>query len=92
MRLILEALRYMHHWTASALIQEMASPLLSTKSSSEPMIHYLEPTPLKFKSKYKFFIHENAFENVVCPIVAILSGVGLILIEKSMPIVFIVIN
>ena len=30
-------------------------------------------TSLKFELKYKTFIHENIFENVICKMVAILS-------------------
>ena len=29
---------------------------------------------MKFESKYKFFVHENTSENIVCEMAAILSG------------------
>ena len=43
----------------------------------EPMMTYYQPNPLEqlpwnFRSKYKIFIQENAFENVVCNMLAIL--------------------
>ena len=33
-----------------------------------------EQPEVKFESKYKLFIHENTFENVVCEVMVILSG------------------
>ena len=54
----------------------MACHLIGTKPLLEPMLAYCqldskEQTPVKIKSKYKSFIHGNAFESV-CKMVAIL--------------------
>ena len=56
----------------------MACRLLGVKPLSKPMLRYcqLDPqvlTSVKFESKYKIFIHENAFENIVSEMAAILS-------------------
>ena len=56
----------------------MACRLFGAKPLSKPMLGYcqldpLEQTSVKFESKYKTFIHENAFENVVWEMVDILS-------------------
>ena len=55
----------------------MACHLFGTKPLPEPMLtncqlQSQEQTAVKFKSKYKVFIDENAFDNV-CKITAILS-------------------
>ena len=47
-------------------------------SESKQMLGYCqlgpwEQTSVKFESIYNFFIHENAFENIVCEMAAILS-------------------
>ena len=62
---------YMCWWTKSALVRVW--------SLSEPMLTLCQLDPLEQTSIWilgrntKFFIHENAFENVVCEMVAILS-------------------
>ena len=56
----------------------MACRLIGAKPLSEPMQPYYqldpkEQTSVKFESKYKLFIQENAFEGVVREMAAILS-------------------
>ena len=51
----------------------MVCRLFGGKQLPELSIGHLRHASLKFESKYKIFIHENAFENVICGIVAILS-------------------
>ena len=56
----------------------MACRLLGAKPLTEPVLTYCqldpqEQTSVKFESHYKTSIHENAFENVVCEMAAILS-------------------
>ena len=55
----------------------MACRLFGTKPLPEPMLAYCQldhwENPVKFKSKYKRCIQENAFGNVVCEVAAILS-------------------
>ena len=51
----------------------MACRLFGGKQLPELSIGHLRHTSLKFESKYKIFIHENAFENVICEIAASLS-------------------
>ena len=67
----------MCRWTGSSLIQVMACRLFSTKPLPEPMLTFsqldpLEQSSVKFESKHKIFIDQNAFEKV-CKMVAILS-------------------
>ena len=64
--------------TSSALVKVMAFCLFGTKPLLEPMLTYCQlgpkdQTSVKFKLKYKIFIHKDAFENVICEIPAILS-------------------
>ena len=69
---------YMHQRTGSVLVPVMAWCLFSTKPLPVPM---LTSCWLDLKNKLQwnsnqntqFFIHENAFENVVCEMAAILS-------------------
>ena len=68
----------MRQWTGSASVQVMACRLLGAKPLLEPMLPDCQLDPyeqksVKFESKYKDFIHENADENVVCEMAAILS-------------------
>ena len=56
----------------------MACRLFATKPWPELMLAYWKPdswehTAVKFASKYKLLIHENAYGNVVCENAAILS-------------------
>ena len=55
----------------------MACRLVGAKPLFEPMLTYRvdpqEQTSVKFESKCKTFLHENAFEEVACEITAILS-------------------
>ena len=56
----------------------MACRLFAAKPLSNPMQGYFqldacEQTSVKFYSKYKIFIHENASVNILCEMVAILS-------------------
>ena len=45
-----------------------------------------EQTLVKFQSKYKIFIHENATENIVCDMAAILSSRGWVKSKNHMDI------
>ena len=63
----------MRQSTGSALVQVMACRLFGTKPLPEPMLadcqlDAQEQTSVKFESKYKLFIDENAFQNVFCQI------------------------
>ena len=68
----------MHQWTRSALVQVMACHLLGAKSLPKPMLTCCR-LALRCKLQWnwnqntKLFIHENAFQNVVCEIASILS-------------------
>ena len=60
------------------MVQVMTCRLYGSKPLPEPMLLYCqldhwEQTSVKYKSKYKAFIQENAFENVVCEMAVILS-------------------
>ena len=55
---------YMCQLIGSALVQIMACRLFGAKAVSKPMLE---------DQNTKFFIHENALENIVCEMVAILS-------------------
>ena len=70
----------MRHWTGSALLQIMAYRLFGANPLPTPMLGYCQLDPweqpsVKYQSKYKIFIHENAFENIVCDTAAILFKV-----------------
>ena len=67
----------------SALVQIMACLLFCAGLLSNPMLGYCqldphEQTPLKFYQNRKLFIHENASENVVCEMAAVLSSKSVI--------------
>ena len=69
---------YMRQWTGTPLVKIMACRLFGAKPLSKPMQGYCqldheEQISVKFQSKYKFFIHENAYENIICEMAAILS-------------------
>ena len=70
---------YMRHWTVLALVKIMACRLFGSKPLSKPMLVYCqldpwEQTLLKILIKIQsFFILENAYENIVCEMAAILS-------------------
>ena len=57
----------------------MAYRLFGAKSLSKPMLDYFvewdlgNKFPWKFKQNAKLFFHENAFENIICEMAAILS-------------------
>ena len=69
---------YMRQWIESALVQIIACRLFGAKPLSKPMLGYCQFTPLgtnfseNFNQNTKLFIHENASENVVCEMSAIL--------------------
>ena len=70
---------YMHQWIGSALLQKMACRLFGAKPLSKPMLDYCrlgpkEQTSVKFIQNIKLFIHENASENIVCEMAAVLSS------------------
>ena len=68
---------YMRQWIGSALVQTMACRLFGTKPLSKPMQGFVNWT-LRKKLQWnltqikKLFIHENAFENIVCETAPIL--------------------
>ena len=69
---------YMSQRIGATLVQIMACRLFGAKPLSKRMLGYCQLNPLKltsvkFESKYKLFIHENARESVVCEMTAILS-------------------
>ena len=69
---------YMRQWTGSALAQIMAWRLYGAKPLSESMLAYCQSHPKQhvqwnFIWHLNIFIQENAFEHVVCEMVAILS-------------------
>ena len=71
----------MRQWTGSTLVQVLACRLFGAKPLSEPMLTYCQLGPWEQTSgnsnrNTKLFIHENAFETVVCEMAAILSGGG----------------
>ena len=52
--------------------------MFGNKPLIEPMLTYFQlnasgQTSVKFWSKYKIFINENAFENVICEMTTILA-------------------
>ena len=68
----------MRQWIRSALVQIMACRLFGAKPSSKPMLGSCELThrnklQWNFNQNKKLFIHENASENTVCEMAAILS-------------------
>ena len=71
---------YMRQWTGSALVQIMACPLFGVKPLSKPTLGYCQyywnlrsKLQWNLNKKPKLFIHENALENVVFKMAAILS-------------------
>ena len=75
--LISPSAAYMRQWIGSALVQIMACRLVGAKPLSKLMLGY---HLLDFWNKLQwvsnqnttFFIQENAFENVVCEMAAVL--------------------
>ena len=72
---------YMCQWTGSSLDQIMAWGLSSAKPLSEPMQTNCQLDPkehksMQFYSKFKIFIKENSFENVVCKMALLQSCLG----------------
>ena len=66
---------YMRQWMGSALLQITACRLFGTRPSSKPMLGYSQ-LDLINKLQWNFnhnFINENAYENIVCEMAAILS-------------------
>ena len=60
------------------LVQVMVCRPIGAKPLPEPMLTYCQLRPsvqtsMKSESKFKIFNNENAFENVVCELAAILS-------------------
>ena len=67
----------MHQWIRSALVQIMTCRLFDAKPLSKSTLGYCqlghwEQTSMEYEPKYKFVIHENAFENVASEMAAIL--------------------
>ena len=70
---------YICQWIGQALVQIMACRLFGAKPLSKPMLAYHQLGPLgtnlwNFDQNTKLFIHENASENIICEMAAILSG------------------
>ena len=67
----------MGQWIGWALIQIMACGLFSAKPLSKPMLLFCQfdhkEQIWNFNQNTKFFIHENASENIVCEMATILS-------------------
>ena len=68
---------FMCQWIGSALVQIMACCLFGAKPLFKPTLGYCQldhkgQTSGQFENT-KLFIHENAFENIVCEMAAILS-------------------
>ena len=60
------------------LVQIMACRLFGAKPISKPILGYCQLATWdensgKFQSKYNFFIPDNAYENIICEMVSILS-------------------
>ena len=60
---------YMRKWSESALVQIMACRLFSPKPLSKPMLGYYQLD----RNKLQWNFHQNASENIVCEMPAILS-------------------
>ena len=66
---------YRCQWTGSALVQIMACRLFGAKPLSKPMLGYWffrNKLQYNFNEKTNIFIQENASENIVCEMAAIL--------------------
>ena len=64
---------YMRRWTGSALVQKMACRIFCAEPLAEPMLTLRNKLHWHFHRNTKFFIHENASENIVCEMAASLS-------------------
>ena len=69
---------YIRQWTGTALVQIMACRLFGAKPLSKPMLGLwsIRSSGTNFSEIWtntNIFIHENAFENIVCEMAAILS-------------------
>ena len=82
---------YLRLWIGWALVQIMACRLFAAKPLSKPMLGYCQlalrnKLPYNFNQNRKFFIHENASENIICEKAAILYGgdelIGLQLLDR----------
>ena len=68
----------MRQWNGSALVQVMACRLFGANPLPEPMLPYCQNWNLPYCQKWnlnqntKYFIQENALENVVCEMAVIL--------------------
>ena len=72
---------YMRQWIRSILVQIMACRLCGAKQLSQPMLAYCQSigplgTNWNFNQNTKLSIHKNAPKNIICEMVAILSGPG----------------
>ena len=67
---------YMHQWTRSSLVQIMACHLFGAKPLPQTTLTYCQLAPWEQSeiliNIQKPLIHENAFENVICEMTAIL--------------------
>ena len=71
---------YMRQWMGPVMVQTMACRLYGAEPLSKPILGYCQSDPKKqtavifFYQNTRLFIHENASENIVCEMAAILSG------------------
>ena len=69
---------YMRQWIGSALVQLMACRLFGAKPISKPTVVFFVNCTIRNKLQWNFnqntklFIHENAYENIVCEMAPIL--------------------
>ena len=62
-----------HQWNGSSLVQVMTCHLFSTKPLPEPMLTTCQlDRQWHFNQNMKFLLNENAFEIIICKMVAIL--------------------
>ena len=75
LKLISPSAAYMHQWTGFALVQIMGCRLFGTKPLPESTLIFVNWTlmnKLQWNLNQIHFINQNAFENVVCEMAAIL--------------------
>ena len=63
----------MRQWTGSTLVHVMACRLFGAKPLLEPMLDYCQLVLSNLNRNSYIFVQENAIENVVCEMAAILS-------------------
>ena len=81
---------YMRWWIGSTLVQIIACHLFGAKPLSKPMLGIVNWTlgnKLQWNSNQntKLFIHENAFENIVCEMAAFCLGLDVLMCGLTVP-------